>query len=148
MYGLTNKDLKRALPDNSRYIAVEVMPEQNVLDALFTGGEQFPKHKDKYRTITYEPKPTNNPQDNWVVKNGKWVNERNDDGYWMLLRYERDKALTESDWTQLSDASVSTYKRGKWKKWRQELRDLPTNYPDPDEAKAKLDELITSKPNV
>ena len=45
------------------------------------------------------------------------------------LREERDAMLAESDWTQGED--VPTTLKNKWKTYRQELRDLPSKYPNP-----------------
>lgn len=41
------------------------------------------------------------------------------------IRDERTKRLTNTDWTQVSDNSLSEEKREEWKLYRQELRDLP-----------------------
>ena len=48
-----------------------------------------------------------------------------------LLREERNKKLTESDWTQSRDVTLSN--DADWKTYRQSLRDLPTT------ASPKLD---------
>ena len=45
------------------------------------------------------------------------------------LREERDDMLAKSDWTQGED--VPTTLKNKWKTYRQELRDLPSKYPNP-----------------
>jgi len=45
------------------------------------------------------------------------------------LREERDDMLAKSDWTQGED--VPTTLKNKWKAYRQELRDLPSKYPNP-----------------
>jgi hypothetical protein len=45
------------------------------------------------------------------------------------LREERDAMLAESDWTQTPDVPESI--QTAWKKYRQELRDLPSKYPNP-----------------
>lgn len=44
------------------------------------------------------------------------------------LRAIRDRMLRESDWTQLPDAPVNAQA---WAAYRQALRDLPENTPDP-----------------
>lgn len=44
------------------------------------------------------------------------------------LRIERDRRLTATDWTQAPDAPVD---RAAWAVYRQALRDLPANTPDP-----------------
>ena len=45
------------------------------------------------------------------------------------LREERDAMLAESDWTQTPDVPETI--KTSWKKYRQELRDLPSKYPNP-----------------
>lgn len=47
------------------------------------------------------------------------------------LRTERDGKLTESDWTQLSDAKLTDSKKAEWVTYRQALRDLPATESDP-----------------
>jgi hypothetical protein len=47
----------------------------------------------------------------------EWLFER--------LRIQRDKLLTESDWTQVADAPVN---KQAWAGYRQQLRDLPENW--------------------
>lgn len=42
-----------------------------------------------------------------------------------LVRMERNQLLKDSDWTQTLDAPLTTEQRSLWKKYRQELRDLP-----------------------
>ena len=43
------------------------------------------------------------------------------------LRSERNKRLAECDWTQLSDAPLTDFKKNQWAEYRQTLRDLPEN---------------------
>lgn len=51
------------------------------------------------------------------------------------LRAERNVLLQESDWTQVGDlvssGSMTSTKLDEWKTYRQSLRDLPANTPDP-----------------
>jgi len=44
-----------------------------------------------------------------------------------MLRYERSERLKETDWMANSDVTMSDA----WKKYRQDLRDLPANTADP-----------------
>ncbi len=58
------------------------------------------------------------------------------------LRAERDRKLSETDWTQLADSPVD---KARWAIYRQELRDLPAQvspiWPKrPDDADAKAAE--------
>ena len=45
------------------------------------------------------------------------------------LRKKRNKLLEESDWTQMQDVNI--IKKHEWKTYRQALRELPANTPDP-----------------
>jgi len=53
---------------------------------------------------------------------------------WFLKDVIRDRniKLTESDWTQISDNSLSDSIKEAWRVYRQTLRDLPSNTEDPD----------------
>ena len=51
-------------------------------------------------------------------------------GTWVVVRRERNRLLADTDWTQLSDVSMSTADRGEWKKYRQYLRDYPKLHTD------------------
>lgn len=48
---------------------------------------------------------------------------------WVIqdARNKRDRALIESDWTQLSTSPLSDAKKTEWEIYRQSLRDLPDN---------------------
>ena len=42
------------------------------------------------------------------------------------VRAERDKKLTDTDWTQMTDSPLSDSDKTAWATYRQSLRDLPT----------------------
>ena len=46
---------------------------------------------------------------------------------WTRIRTERDKLLTESDWTQANDTPLTDADVAKWKTYRTSLRDLPSD---------------------
>ena len=46
---------------------------------------------------------------------------------WTDIRRERDRLLTESDWTQGNDTPLSDADVAKWKTYRTSLRDLPSD---------------------
>ena len=58
----------------------------------------------------------------------KKVNERNVYYQMKELRRKRDKLLMESDWTQCNDITLTNDEA--WKKYRQDLRDLPQTITD------------------
>ena len=56
-------------------------------------------------------------------------NEKNDEALRQLRRY-RQPLLDASDWTELPRAKLSPEKRAEWEAYRDELKDLPQQYPD------------------
>ena len=46
---------------------------------------------------------------------------------WTRIRGERDRLLTESDWTQANDTPLTDANVAKWKTYRTSLRDLPSD---------------------
>lgn len=49
---------------------------------------------------------------------------------WMHIRGDRNRLLSESDFTRLDDAPITPEKRAEWATYRQALRDITTQ-PDP-----------------
>lgn len=43
----------------------------------------------------------------------------------------KNRLLSESDWTALIDSPLTEEKKTEWATYRQALRDLPANNPDP-----------------
>lgn len=50
---------------------------------------------------------------------------------WDAVRLERDRRLAACDWTQVADAPVDA---ATWAAYRQELRDIPQTFDDPDQV--------------
>lgn len=46
------------------------------------------------------------------------------------LRVRRNNCLESCDWTQMPDAPLDAAIKAAWQTYRQQLRDLPSNYPD------------------
>ena len=61
----------------------------------------------------------------------KTISEKNyeaaPDDFKRNIRFNRDKLLLESDWTQLPDSPLSDSKKAEWATYRQTLRDLTDN---------------------
>lgn len=51
------------------------------------------------------------------------------DNMWADIRAQRDSLLTQSDWTQLVDSPLSDPDKAEWSVYRQDLRDIPQDYP-------------------
>ena len=45
-----------------------------------------------------------------------------------MVRMERNSKLSQSDWTQLTDATLGAHTVAEWAAYRQELRDLPSKH--------------------
>lgn len=50
---------------------------------------------------------------------------------WNILREERNRRLTQSDWTQVNDAPLTQEQKDQWKAYRQALRDFPSTFTEP-----------------
>ena len=53
------------------------------------------------------------------------------DKEWTKLRVERNRRLSATDWTMLSDAPISSDIKASYTLYRQALRDIPQNTSDP-----------------
>jgi hypothetical protein len=51
--------------------------------------------------------------------------------WWIVARWWRNILLKESDWSQVSDNSLSEIQREQWKQYRQELRDITDTVSNP-----------------
>ena len=56
-----------------------------------------------------------------------------------LLREERNKLISETDWTQLKDIDLDIIRERNWKNYRQALRDLPSKSNPKLDSIGKLD---------
>lgn len=53
---------------------------------------------------------------------------------WAEIRKYRDHLITQTDWTQMSDAPLNDDKKVEFATYRQALRDIPQNVGDPDDV--------------
>ena len=53
------------------------------------------------------------------------TDEQKRDGLLNMIRSDRNKKLSESDWSQFTDNGLSSEKKIEWVTYRQALRDLP-----------------------
>ena len=56
-----------------------------------------------------------------------------------MVRMERNAKLSQTDWTQIADASLGDHTAEEWAAYRQELRDLPS-------AHSKVSEVVWPTP--
>ena len=45
-----------------------------------------------------------------------------------MVRHERNSMLSNTDWTQIADATLGAHTVEEWAAYRQELRDLPSKH--------------------
>lgn len=70
-----------------------------------------------------------------IVRNKYVFREMNqDDKVNAWIRPARETLLYRSDWTQATDAPLTATQKAAWATYRQELRDLPDQYPDLESA--------------
>lgn len=91
-------------------------------------GNQWRIDGDDYSTLWWsadnrDPKPTEEEIESSVI-------EVDLIRQWIDIRRLRDDLLKASDWTQLKDSPKKD--QTKWKKYRQELRDITEKFDDPD----------------
>ena len=67
------------------------------------------------------------------------LNELNNSEPFKLLREERNKLISDTDWTQLKDIDLDIIRERNWKNYRQALRDLPANSNPKLDSFGKLD---------
>jgi hypothetical protein len=65
-----------------------------------------------------------NDQDESAITSEQWL---------AIARWWRNALLTESDWSQVSDNTLSEIQREQWRQYRRELRDITDTYTDPKE---------------
>ncbi len=66
------------------------------------------------------------PGENYEWINYEWV--LNLEPFWAGVRYRRNTLLTNSDWTQIADVSLSSDQVTAWQTYRQDLRNITTTY--------------------
>ena len=67
------------------------------------------------------------------------LNELNNSEPFKLLREERNKLISETDWTQLKDIELDIIRERNWNNYRQALRDLPSKSNPKLDGSGKLD---------
>lgn len=72
------------------------------------------------------------PQIGWLSSNGELTAPPAASKTWDEVRLAREGLLTQSDWTQMADAPLTSDQKQAWANYRQDLRDLPQDYSDPD----------------
>lgn len=95
-----------------------------------------------------DPQPTEQEVlDAKIAMDAAWV-AADEDRRWAVVRKERNAALGASDWTQLADSPLDAGQKTAYATWRDDLRDLPQDYPAIGDAETQLPILIAAEPTV
>ena len=109
------------LPDGSTRTDFSVITDKELEAAGYTGPYTYPKINEDthYKTAT------------WDASAKSWtLTELPEKFLWERVRVKRDNALADTDYTQIPDAPLTTDQVAVYKKYRQELRDLPSKITD------------------
>tara|TARA_B000000532_G_scaffold94746_1_gene76006 strand:- start:88 stop:471 length:384 start_codon:yes stop_codon:yes gene_type:complete len=77
---------------------------------------------ENYSGITWLDKNQTLPTEQEVLEK---LEELKKERPFVLLRKERNRLISETDWTQLKDVDLDIIRERNWKNYRQALRDLP-----------------------
>lgn len=69
-----------------------------------------------------------------ITDNTVKIINKSDEDIWFEIRNKRNTLLRESDWTQINDSPLNTEKKNEWLNYRNNLRNLPQTFINPDEV--------------
>lgn len=111
---------KLRLSDGTTRTDPSTFTEAEILDAGYTGPYTRPDVSDQDGMI------------GWDSENLEYVVTTFEDHMWMARRKaERNKALADTDYTQMPDNPMSAEDKQRWANFRQALRDYPATTTDP-----------------
>lgn len=92
---------------------------QNYIQGLYLDNEYYIEHNN---AVSIPTAPNQYCVFNYDTK--QWVDPRTNETQWIIIKSQRNALLAESDWTQLSDVSITN--KDQWITYRQALRDITT----------------------
>lgn len=131
-------DGPRMLPDGWKNISgLKFLPEDVLFNLGWRRYEFVPYEGDMAGKVSIEPRfeVTSTEYIEYQQVREKTQDEINLEleSMWSSIIEIRNRLLAESDWTQLQDSSISTEKKAEWAKYRQDLRNLPQTFTNPNE---------------
>lgn len=129
-------DGPRLLPQNWNNISgFNLLPEDKILSMGWRRYRFVPFEGDMVRKVIIESRSeiTNTEYIEYQQVREKTQEEINNEvqSLWPGIRERRNQLLAESDWTQLYDSPLSVEKKTEWATYRQDLRDLSKDFPNP-----------------
>ena len=117
---------------------VEEVPSNDVIGAY--GYAVFEVSRPPIPTdFQHQPELSNEYfQENGVWKR-KWIlrslsEQEILDKKWERIRFNRNRMLRDTDWTQLSNINILEDEKTAWNQYRQSLRDIPQTFTSPDDV--------------
>lgn len=118
----------RAIIDGSVQQAIAQLSD-NETYTIMTDGNDSTHYIDRNGLPTKKPlSPTPYHVFNYDTK--EWEDHRTTETEWQLIRENRDKLLSMSDWVVIKASDMGTAIPSNWRTYRQALRDM-TNQSDP-----------------
>lgn len=88
-----------------------------------------------WRNRLVEVDAPTSPDATWDSKSMCWVDNRAVaeviESTLSKVRSKRNELLADSDWTQMPDSPLNDTQRTAWQQYRQQLRDITDEYPEP-----------------
>lgn len=75
--------------------------------------------------IPNKPDDTDLYNHSWDDREWKWIKVKTLAAIEIDVRQERDKRLSDCDWTQIADADLTQSEKADWREYRKKLRDIP-----------------------
>lgn len=110
---------KILLSDGRKRTDISSFTAKEIEDAGFTGPYTVPSFDQEYQRISWDSDSLS-----FVVE------DISEEELWERIRKERNRLLSECDWTMAADAPEDLNYR-EWEMYRQRLRDLPSFYTNP-----------------
>lgn len=110
---------KILLSDGRKRTDISSFTAKEIKDAGFTGPYVRPEFDEEYQRVSWD-------SDNLSFV----VEDISEEELWERIRKERNRLLSECDWTMAADAPEDLNYR-EWEMYRQRLRDLPSFYAHP-----------------
>lgn len=109
---------------------------EEIQDAGFTGPYEIPEYDEETQEVNWDSESLS-----WLVNDKELppIYEPTEEELMEMVRMKRNLFLSNSDWTQLPDSSLTVEIKNKWKEYRQVLRDLPQTIDDVKEFDINLD---------
>ncbi len=116
-----------------KYVRIENNIVREIIDA---GDSDINKMftKELVKTMIKVPKDVK-VKEGYIYENGIFSKPEKQKRLLQEIRQKRNQLLQETDWTQFPDSPLKNKQKSAWNKYRQQLRDLPQDFKNPENVK-------------